>query len=212
MAGSGDKPAPDADGSSVFEPLNRGLFRQSALAHYERWGGDPAGAERRPDGGSAKRWWRVAVTASLTYLVVLGLFSVLVQVPVFVSVPVLLVGADGVRSSRVVAVFPESAAGLVRRGTTVQVPAADGMGTVGVAVSGDGSVLTVSQVVAVFPALAGAGGLPARGVLAQGTGPSAPGGRAFGANGGSVVVTARGRVADRPLIWLVSSTGLSAGS
>ncbi|MGF7234238.1 MAG: hypothetical protein ACQSGP_04650, partial [Frankia sp.] len=88
----------------MFEPLNRALFRESALAYYERWGGDPAGGGGRGDDGSLPgRWWRTVVAVTLVCLAVLVLFVGLVRVPVFATVPVLLVGAGGRRPGGVVA-------------------------------------------------------------------------------------------------------------
>lgn len=213
VAGGPDTPPSGAGGSPVFEPLNRGLFRQSALAHYERWGGDPGGAGRPGDGGLPKRWWRVVLAAGLVCLTALGTYAVLAQVPVFATVPVLVAAAEGAGPGRVVAVFPQSAAEWVRRGTTVRVPAAQG--TVSVAVSGDGPVLTARQMVEAFPELAGAAGLPARGVLARGVlarGTAQPVPAGPGAGGGPVVVTATGYVGDRPLIERVGSSSPAAGS
>ncbi|MGQ4598077.1 hypothetical protein [Nocardia sp. R6R-6] len=155
------------------------------------------------------------VAACLVCLAMLGVFSVLVKVPVIARVPVLLVDlADGARPDEVVAVFPESAKESVRRGTTVQVPAAGRTGMVGVTVSGDGAVLTASQLVAVYPALAEAADLPARGMFAQSAGVSMSAGRGVGAGagGGTVVLTAKGYVGERSLMQLVESAGRMAGS
>jgi len=208
VAGDPDTPRPGTGGSAVSEPLHRALFRESALAHYERWGGDPAGGWRRPDGGPAKRWRRVVVATALVCLVMLGAVSMLVRVQVFATVTVLITHPDGARPDQpdqVIAVFPASAAGRVRQGTTVQVLAAHGTGTQRIAVSGDGRVLTTAQISVQFPALASAGGLPARGVLAWGDSLPAPVGDASGVGRGTVVVTAKGQVGDQPLIRLLGT-------
>lgn len=188
--------------------MHRALFREPALAHYERWGGDPASGGRQLDGVLPSRWWKTVVAASVVCLTALVAVAVLVRVAVFAPVPVLVLTGDGPWPGQVVAVLPASAAGRVRGGTTVRVPAAAGAGTVRVAVSGSGQVLTATQLVREFPALAGAAGLPARGVLAAGgDGPSASARGGSAARGGPVVVMARGYVGDRRLISLLGSGG-----
>jgi len=208
VTGGPDTARPEAGGSEAAEPLHRALFRESALAHYERWGGDPASGGRQLDGVLPSRWWKTVVAASVVCLTALVAVAVLVRVAVFTPVPALVLTGDGPWPGRVVAVLPESAAGRVRGGTTVRVPAADGAGTVRVVVSGSGQVLTATQLVREFPTLAGAAALPARGVLAAGgDGPSAPARGGSAAGGGPVVVMARGYVGDRRLISLLGSGG-----
>lgn len=63
---------------------------------------------------------------------------------------------------------------------------------------GDGRVLSAAQVAAAVPALAGARGLPALGVLATGTAPALPTARA----GQSLLLTASADLGEQPLFRL----------
>jgi hypothetical protein len=195
MAGNRDTP----EDGPASDPLHRGLFREQALAHYERLGGDPVASEGG-DGGPARQWWRAAGLLLAVCMALLAAFALLVRVPLTGVVPAAVAGGAG----RVVAVLPATQAERVRQGVTVQVAVPGRAAAVPVVLHGDGRVLSAAQVVAAVPALAGALGLPARGVLAAGTAPASLAVRA----GRSLLLTAWADLGDQPLIRLAGSSGV----
>ena len=195
MAGDRDTP----EDGPVSGPFDRGLFREQALAHYERLGGDPVATEDG-GGGPARQWWRAAGLLLAVYMALLAAFALLVRVPLTGIVPAAVAGGAG----RVIAVLPATQAERVRQGVTVQVAVPGRAAAVPVVLRGDGRVLSPAQVVVAVPALAGAAGLPARGVLAAGTAPASLAVRA----GRSFLLTAWADLGDQPLIRLAGSSGV----
>jgi hypothetical protein len=195
MTGNRDTP----EDGPAFEPFHRALFREQALAHYERLGSDPVASEGGSDGGPARRWWRAAGLLLAVCMALLAAFALLVRVPLTGVVPAVAGG-----TGRVVAVLPATQAERVRQGVTLQVAVPGRAAAVPVVLRGDGRVLSAAQVVAAVPALAGAPGLPTRGVLAAGTAPASLAVRA----GRSLLLTAWADLGDEPLIRLAGSSGV----
>jgi hypothetical protein len=192
-----------AEDGPVADPLHRGLFRERALAYYDRWGGEPGESEGSGDSGLAPKWLRTAGLLMTLFLALLAAFGSLVQVPVTGTVLAAVTGGAGGQADRVVAILPAAEAGRVRQGVTVQLTVPGRTGTVPAVLRGDGQVLSAARVGAVVPAFSGAPGLPSSAVLASG---SASAALVAGA-GRSQLVTARAGLGEQPLFRLAWSAG-----
>jgi hypothetical protein len=201
---AGDRTTPT--GGLTSDPLDRGLFREAALEHYRRLDDGPIASTPSGDGGPARRAKRTAAGLLAACLMLLAAFAWLVRVPVTMAVPAAVVsGADG-RDDHVVAVLPAAQAARVRQGVTVRVAVPGRSSLVAVVLRGGGQVLTEAQIAATVPALAGDQGLPARGLLVSGTGPTSLRGRA----GRPLLLTAWADLGDQQLIRLAGSAGAGA--
>ena len=83
MTGDGGTP----EGGLASDPLNRGLFRESALAHHARWGNEPGAGARPTASGFGGRPARATVLLLVVCVLVLAGFGWLVRVPATVPVP-----------------------------------------------------------------------------------------------------------------------------
>ncbi|HEY6794102.1 MAG TPA: hypothetical protein VI248_05420 [Kineosporiaceae bacterium] len=151
---SGSEPS----SGTAAKPSVRQIFRPEALEHYEQWGDDFI--SRRENRLASISWWQRLVIPLLAAITLSGWLAITAMVPrpTVGAILTVILPRRGPAGVSVVAIYPPEAAGLLRAGTTVNLPIASTSSESGTGVStrvtGTGMVLSERQLRARYPVLA----------------------------------------------------------